>query len=724
MPNQSCSYCGLPTPVRQTDSETPVYCCLGCRIAAGIINDDRQSEWTVTRLGMAIFFTMNVMVFTLVLWTWNVHEIDPDARILAFRGILRYACLLFSTPVLILLGGPLVESTAAALRERRLTTDVLLLLGVAAAFGYSIAALYYDSPDVYFEVCCMILVAVTLGKWLEGTAKQKATNAIRSLCELLPTTARVQRNEHEIVTPIEQVAVGDQVRVLPGERIPFDGSVGGETCVVDEQLITGESLPVTKHHGDLLFAGSLNVSHELILTVTSPADHGTIARLVKAVEKATSTSCRSIRLADRLAAWFVPLIIASAIATFALHYGKGVQASLMAAVSVVLIACPCALGIATPMALWVAINSGARHGVLFRDGDAVIRLAKLRSLGLDKTGTVTTGDVRVVSERITANTNTSAVRDTAQQLARSSTHPLSRAIANGVHRIETALKLSNIQDHPGKGITAIALAPDGETEALLGSVSFAKESGYTIPMDLSGQLENATEHNAIVCFGWRQEVKALFLLQDTIRTESRGTIRELQKLGLLPIILTGDTAPRAAEMQQAIGIETIGELLPEDKAQKLAAMTRPVGMVGDGLNDAIALSSADVGIAMDCGADLSRESADVCLLGSTLAQLPWAIRLARATQQTVRRNLVWAIGYNAVGICFAMSGNLNPIIAAVAMVGSSLFVLTSSLALGVAFGSDDSVSHDLPSEASPNNSMPRVAAGEAIAMRPEVEMVP
>lgn len=699
MTTQPCTYCGLPTKTGDTvDSAVsstaaavpnsvadaaPVYCCLGCRIAAGITSHDSESEWTVTRLGMAIFFTMNVMVFTLVLWTWNVHDIEPDSRILAFRGILRYACLLFSTPVLILLGGPLIESSWHACRERRLTTDVLLLLGVAAAFGYSIAALALDSGDVYFEVCCMILVAVTLGKWLEGTAKQKATNAIRSLRDLLPKSVRRLVGDREDLVPIEVANVGDRLRVLPGERVPLDGSVTSASCVVDEQLITGESVPVEKGIGDTIYAGSLNLSHVAEVVVANAANDGTIARLMKAVEEATSIECQSIRLADRLAAWFVPGIFVASLATFAWHFQAGVQQALMASVAVVLIACPCALGIATPMALWVAINSAARRGVLFRSGEAAIGLSKLRSLGLDKTGTLTTGELEVVSILKSDATNLEDVRGIAATLARSSNHPLSVAIAAELSQVTPASDIVAIEDRAGKGVFATILR--SREPVFLGKRDWGEEMGFEMPADLDLQLREEQFENAVVCVGWANKIRAAFLLRDSARFDSLKTIEELKKLGLSLKILTGDTTARAAAMQRATGVTAISRLLPEDKVRELALMPSPVGMVGDGLNDALALNASDVGIALDCGADVSRETADVCLLGSTLAQLPWAIRLARSTQQTIRRNLVWAVGYNAVGIAFAMSGNLSPIIAAIAMVGSSLFVLTNSLALGMSF---------------------------------------
>ncbi len=741
---EPCAYCGLPTVVpaariaaeASKDNATAngdsrregVFCCLGCRIADGITSSDGadESRWAITRLGIAIFFSMNVMVFTLVLWTWNIHEVETSQQVVAFRTVLRYACLLFSAPVLILLGGPLLQAAVESIQRREFTTDILLLLGVVASFGYSVAALLTEAADVYFEVCCMILVAVTLGKWLEGTAKQRATKAIRSLRRLLPDTVRRLTvgespsldSEGDITSidcrfdlnceqeiPIGDVATGDVLRVLPGERIPVDARVVGGVAVVDEQVVTGESVPVCKEPGDRVYAGSLNQTYEAILRATGTAEHGTVARLIQAVEEATSAAnCRSIRLADQLAAWFVPLIAVVAAAAFVWHRPAGMQHAMMVSVSVTLIACPCALGIATPMALWVAINSAARRGIVFRNGDAVTKLASIRSIGLDKTGTLTDGKLQVVRRDIASGANEQDVDFVTRRVARASTHPLSRALLRAGHMVGLAAAkdppdrsefapITDLQDFPGLGMTARW----GDCTVTFGSLVFAEQRGLVVPDELlAGRAEEAVagEANAIVCVGWEGEVKAVYQLADQIRRESKQSIERLQSLGLRLVILTGDTHARAAAIQRATGVRAVGRLLPERKLEVLRELPGPAAMVGDGLNDAVSLASADVGIALDCGADVSRESADICLMGSTLKQLPFAIQLAVAARKTIRRNLVWAVGYNVVGVGFAVTGHLNPIIAAIAMVGSSLFVLTNSLVLGMSHDPSDAANLD------------------------------
>ena len=645
----------------------------------------------LTRLGLAIFFTMNVMVFTLVLWTWNVQRFGDEVRIETFREVLRYACLLFSAPVLLLLGGPLLESCIDSLRNRQFTTDVLLLCGVVAAFTYSVISLLLGFPEVYFEVACMILVAVTLGKWLEATAKLKATQSLRSLRHLLPETARRMVDGQESAVPLEEISPGDVLRVLPGERLPVDCKLQTGICMVDEQVVTGESMPRSRNIGETLYGGTLNCSGELTVCATTSADSGTIARMVAAVQEASAAKCRSIRAADRLAAWFVPLITIAAAIAFYLQFANGIQNALMASLSVILIACPCALGLATPLALWVAITTAARNGILFRNGDAVVDLSKLRSIAFDKTGTLTTGSIQFSHYDIPDDRPSESVRPLALRLASASTHPLSNAIAAELASESNMAStfggagqvIADIVDHAGKGVTA-QLVPHSfggaAGEVLLGSVRFAKSRGFTVPESMASDID-AHHSGAVVCLAWGKRVRAVFYFEEELRTGALDTLKNLREQNLQLTILTGDRESQARRMEQLTGIRTVGELLPEEKAKSLHQLPRPVGMVGDGINDSIALARADVGIAMDCGADVSRDAADVCLVGNTLDNLSWAIMLARSTRAAIRTNLFWAVAYNVVGIAFAISGHLNPIIAAAAMVASSLFVLANSLRL-------------------------------------------
>ncbi len=364
---RACSYCGLPVvggsrrqrPTDDTGPTLPIYCCLGCRFAASIAQEKAetgQARWTITCLGLAIFFSMNVMVFTLALWSWDVYDFAQTEAASKLRELLRFASLMFTAPVVVLLVGPLVESAFASLKQLRITSDLLLLAGVVASFVYSVLSLIRNDQHVYFEVTCMILVAVTLGRWLEATGKLKASQALQSLQRLLPETARHLGTGREIVIPLDDVQVSDLLRVLPGERIPVDGVIERQSATIDEQIVTGESQPVFKQPGDTAYGGTLNLECELVLRVTATAKEGTIQRLIEAVNDAAASKGHEQRLADALASWFVPAVSVIALATLASHwYHADFRTGLMSSLSVVLIACPCALGIATPLAVWAAL---------------------------------------------------------------------------------------------------------------------------------------------------------------------------------------------------------------------------------------------------------------------------------------------------------------------------------------------------------------------------------
>lgn len=645
---------------------------------------------TLTRLGLAIFFAMNVMVCTLALWSYEVYDVAGEtAASGTLFELLRYATLLCAIPVVLLLGGPLAESCWTNLRQRRPTTDILLLLGVLAAFGYSLLSLWTGGRHIYFEVACMILVAVTLGRWLEATGKMRASQALHSLNKLLRDTARVVRGTSEVEVPLDQIQPGDLLRVLPGERLPADGVITGTPGVVDDQIITGESLPREKLLGESVYGGSLVVGRPMIVRVTAKTQDGTLQRMIRAVEEAAATQCREQRLADKLAVWFVPLVTLIALSTFVAHWNReDFTAGLLAALAVVLIACPCALAIATPMALWAAISTAARQQVLFRHGDALSRLAKVDTICFDKTGTLTQGSMEFVGCCCAKEASPQEVASIARALASSSTHPLSEAILRTFPNTDIPdMTFQHWQSFSGRGV-----AGTSETGAryYLGSKRFTAEAGLKIPPSLQSRLDELTlSSHSMVYVGWNDRVQGVILFRESLRDEAATAVRALRAQGIDLRIITGDREARATAIQAQLDVPTLGNQLPTEKhatIQSLQQDCRTVAMVGDGINDAPALAAADVGISMGCGADISRDAADVCLLGDDLTRLPWATNLARATIKTVRRNLFWAFAYNSVGIGLAAAGMLNPILAAVAMVGSSLFVIASSLRLTVAFG--------------------------------------
>jgi heavy metal translocating P-type ATPase len=692
---QVCAFCGLPAPRSWwgAAAEGPAYCCYGCRFAASVAGADGHEadvRGLFTRLGLAIFCTMNVMAFTMALWSGDVYGGGDDSKLArTLHDIFRYLSMLFALPVFWSLGLPLLENAWDSLKRGIANIDVLLVAGVAASFAYSAWSVFRGDGPIYFEVGCAVLVLVTLGRWLEATGKAQASRSLEQLEKLLPETVCVLGDEGEVVKPRVDAAVGDCLRVRAGERIPCDGVLIGPAAHLDEQLLTGESAARIKEPGDPVYAGTLNLDADLRLRVTSPPAQGALARLVRLVRQAEESKGRHEQYADRVAHWFLPLVAVLALGAAVYHGINDVTAGMLAGLSVVLIACPCALGIATPLAIWTALGSAAQHRILFKSGETLERLAYVQHICFDKTGTLTTGFPVVEELTVAAGDDPDACRRWAAALVDASRHVYSSAIAaflneHGAPVVESG---SAVETKPGRGL--MLQAPDAPASpGLLGSERWMAELGVTVPDELRAAFDAARERGlAIVCLAWGGRVRGVFTLAEEWRPEADATVRELRGMGIELTILSGDQAAGAVAWGRAHGIETRIGLLPEDKLQYLDEQRRRsqiVAMVGDGINDSPALAGSDVAIALGCGADVSRDAAGVCLLDNDLRNIPRAIQLARRTVRIVRQNLFWAFAYNVVGIGLACAGNLNPVLAAAAMMLSSVFVLVNSLRLQMA----------------------------------------
>ena len=709
-----CDHCQLPLPTpwwsrdRAEARDGPQYCCFGCQVAAAISlerGDRGAARSALTRLGLAVFFTMNVVAFTMALWTTDVYGVEEPTRLAtALHGLFRYVALLFAAPVLLLLGGPLIDSAVRELRRGVLSTDILLASGVAAAFAFSAVSVVRGSGPVYFEVGCVVLVMVTLGRWLEATGKQRATDALERLEKLLPEFVRRVRHGCEEFAPITALTRGDILRVLPGERFPADGRLMQNNAFVNEHVLTGESQPVLKQPGDPLLGGTLNLDGDLTLEVTAAGTSGTLARLIEMVRAAHRSKGVHEQLADRASRWFFPAVSAMALVTIAGHtLTSGFERGVMAGLAVVLISCPCALGLATPLAVWTAMGRAASAQVLFRSGDALERLAAIRAIRFDKTGTLTTGKPRVAAfhagetERRTALARASA-------LASASGHALSHAIVAYADDPVPSEGLSGIRAHAGLGVSGVVGAAG--QRCLLGSARFMAEHGLRLSAELEEQAETAGARGQSLAFvGWEGAVRGLFLFDEDVRPSALPAVDRLRAMGLDLGILTGDHPARGQALATQFGLPVDAGLLPSDKVSAIRQAQARFGalaMVGDGINDAPALAASDVGVALGCGTDLSRDSALVCLLGDDLERLPWAIDLARRTVNVIRGNLAWAFGYNTVGVVCAAFGWLNPALAALLMVGSSVLVIVNSLRLGDAGSAErssaDATTADAPSD--------------------------
>jgi len=703
LPRRSvCDYCELPLPTTRRggaaavpEPEQALYCCLGCRIAAAIAlekGEDGVPRTMLARLGLSIFFTMNVMAFTMALWTTDVYGTTeaPTTLAMTLNGLFRYLVLLFSLPVLLLLGLPLFDHAWNGLRRGVLSTDWLLASGVAAAFSLSFLSVFRGRGPIYFEVGCVILVLTTFGRWLEATGKRKASAALDALARLLPDQVRRIRDGQEQLVPREEIEVDDQLRVLPGERFPADGRVDCHAGLVDEHVLTGESRPVLKETGDRILGGTLNLDGDLTIRVTEVGDRGTLARVVEMVRVARESKGRYQRLADRVASRFVPAVSAIALVAVGAHWALGsLERGLWVGLAVSLIACPCALGLAAPLAVWSALGNAAGQRVLFRSGEALERLADIVAVRFDKTGTLTTGAATVSQFVLEHADLLETTLAQAAALAEVSPHAMSQAIVQFAlaRHVAPSDDVSEVRMVPGKG--AIGTTAPSHSRIVLGSSRFLIEQGLLPGSGVGSVLRDAESRGLpVTLVGWDSEVRGLFVFDEEWRPAASAVIHWLIRAGLDVGVLTGDHAARGRLIASQLGVVVESELLP---AQKVAAIDRarrvlgPVSMIGDGINDAPALSASDVGIALGCGTDVSRDSASICLLGDDLSRIPWSIELARRTRRVIHWNLIWAFGYNSVGVACAVLGWLNPALAAFLMVASGSLVTINSLRLGRPF---------------------------------------
>ncbi len=684
----ACEFCHLPVRTAAAGESGRAFCCYGCRLAADITHargEAGQVNWMLTRLGVAVFLSMSVMMLSMYLYRQQglVDGGAPSEVAALLADLMRYACLLFATPVLFILGVPILVSAIDQARQRIWSTDALVVLGVAAAFVYSFASTFRGGGDTYFETGCAILVFLTLGRWLEARGRLRASGEIGSLASLTPERVTIDCDGEMRVVPAAEVRRGDLLVLAAGDRIPADGRIESGRAHVDEQIVSGESRPVVKEPGDPVVAGSLNLDGALRVRATATGSDSTLGRLAALLDDALRSKGRFERLTERLAAAFVPVTVTLAVTAGGLvGRREGAAAGLMASLAVLLIACPCALGLATPLAVWVALGRLASRRVLIRGGEALEALARVRAMCFDKTGTLTSGAPRVVAFDAAGAVPEADAVAIAAGLAATSRHVLSRAIRSyAADRGIPARPIEAARTEPGRGVFGTA----AEGDVLLGNIALMRERGVAVDSPVEGILHQyAAADHTVSLLAVAGRIAGVFAFSETLRPTARAALAALHSDRLSAVVLTGDSAARGASIASALNVEVRSELSPADKLAAIAAMRAShgaVAMVGDGLNDAPALAAADVGIALGCGADLTRETATVCLLGDDPALVPWLIRVARRTVRTIRVNLFWAFSYNLVGVGLAMTGRLSPVFAAGAMVASSLLVVANSLRL-------------------------------------------
>jgi P-type Cu+ transporter len=588
-------------------------------------------------------------------------------------------------------GAPVYQRAWRAARHRTTNMHTLVALGTLAAFGYSAVATLWPAlltrhhirPDLYYDSVLFILGFLLLGNWMETRARKRALDAVRTLAELEPSQARILKDGRELSVPTATVLPEDVVILRPGERIPVDGIVLRGITSVDESLLTGESQPVAKSVGDTLIAGSLNYDGALEYRATAIGAESRLGQILRLVEQAQSSRAPMQQLADRVSAIFVPSIIALAVATFVIWSFFDVSRAFAIAVAVLVVACPCAMGLAVPAALTVAIGRGAQLGVLFKGGEALERLAHVDTVLFDKTGTLTEGKPSVVAVLPAAGWTEDRLLQLAASAEQHSEHPLARAVLQAAEaRGLTLLPIDGFKAQPGRGLEATV----NGASVLAGNARLMQERGITIP-ELPAEPGSTVLH--ITHAG---AYAGTLVCRDALRDDAISTLRALNELHLRPIMLTGDTAVAAQPLADALGIrEVYAGLSPEQKLEQIRELQQQgarVLMVGDGINDAAAIAQADSGIGMGTGTELAREAGDAILLHSDLAAIVAALKLARATRRIMKQNLGWAAGYNllavplAAGVLWAAFGILlSPAVAAAAMALSSVSVLLNSLRL-------------------------------------------
>lgn len=565
-----------------------------------------------------------------------------------------------------------------SIKSKAMNMDVLVVMGTSAAYFYSIYNWYVGHDHFYFESSAMIITLVLLGKMLELRAKSKTGEALMKLMDLAPKEVTVIVDGNTFKKSAKDVKLGDVLLIRPGENISGDGDIVQGKTTVDESMLTGESIPVDKNVGDKVYQGTLNLNGSIEVKVTTNMTETGLSKIIKMVEEAQNQKAPVQRLADKVASIFVPTVIGIAILTFLLHrvFGSDVEKSLISAVSVLVIACPCSLGLATPTAIMVGTGKAANEGILIRDAKALENAEKLTAVALDKTGTITKGKPDVV-DMINIKGDKGINRSILYSMEVNSEHPIAMAIVDYFHDNPPKKINGSFINIEGRGVGFKIL--DKNYYAL--SIKSIKELGIQIEEDIRKQMRPEVTYVGLV---EENELNMLVGLVDEIKEDSIESIRFLHDMGLKTVMITGDNEKVAQKIAGLAGIDKYyAEVLPEEKVLKVKELmeTEVVGMVGDGINDAPALATANIGFAMGTGTDIAIDSGDITLVGGSLKSVARAIDVSKKTMKTIKQNLFWAFFYNVVGIPIAALGILNPMIAGAAMAFSSVSVVTNSLRL-------------------------------------------
>ncbi|MDQ7028458.1 MAG: cation-translocating P-type ATPase [Ardenticatenia bacterium] len=635
-----------------------------------------EAEALFERLLVAGVFVMHIMLISAMLYARELLGMSGgESRWL--EDFFRLMLLLASVPVLVLLGWPVLRSGAAGLLSRQPNMHALIALGALAAWGLSARNMLAGVPHVYFDTAAMLLFLVTVGRWLEARAQERGEEAIERLRAHLPTAATWISPDGPKQVSVDDVRPGMRLLVRSGEHVPADGVVASGAGEVDESLVTGEPLPRLRGVGEMVLAGTRNVEGHFEMIVQAVGPKTAVGHMVRLLHEALWSRSPAQRLADHVAAVLVPGAVVLAALTFLLwQRAAGTEVALMNALSVLLITCPCALGIATPLALWRALGEASTHGVLVRDGGVIEQLAGVRSVFFDKTGTITGQSLEVQDLIVDPTTSAREVWAHVAALEAMSHHPVAEALRRAA-ATTLPLPVTDRESVPGSGVRG---AVNGR-RAWVGNARLAAEERATLPSALITWADQWHQKGALVVYvGWDRRARAAVALAERLRADAVSALSTLRALGLQVSVLSGDPSAEA-RWKDRLPVPVHAGLTPHEKVAHLRAAGPGTLMVGDGANDGPALAAADVGVALGQATDVAHSAADVILLTDRLNAVAALVRLARATRRTVRQNLAWAFAYNAVGLSLAVAGQLHPLWAALAMVLSSTFVTANAMHL-------------------------------------------
>ena len=630
----------------------------------------KEKDYYKSRFLMGSIFAVPAFIFGMVFMWLKIPIQNID-----------YIMWALATPVQFFVGFQFYKGAWHALKNKTANMDSLVSLGTSAAYFFSVYTVIYNpGTGQYFETSAILITLVILGKWLEAIAKGKTTDAIKKLINLAPKMAIVKKGDKEIETPIMGIIEGDIIIIKPGDKIPVDGIIVQGNSTIDESIVTGESLPVEKKKGDRVISASINKHGSFEFRATQVGDKTTLQQMIKLIEEAQEKKAPIQRFADIVSAYFVPVIIIISIITFISWrlIGEDVNVSLLASVAVLVIACPCALGLATPTAIMVGSGKGAQNGILIKGGDALETACKLNSVIFDKTGTITKGEPEVTEIINITKLNTLEI---AASLEKTSEHPLADAIVKKGKKEK--IKFNDVIDFkaiPGHGI----FGKMQKKEFYLGNSRLMKKQKIDLSKYKNEIEKLELQGKTVMMLSNNKELLGIIAVADTVRETSKEAVERLHKLKIKVFMITGDNKNVALAIAKQVGIKNVfSEVLPSEKLDYVKKLQKQgiVAMVGDGINDAPALAQADIGIAMGSGTDVAMETGNIILMRNDIRDVPKAIHLSKMTMSKIKQNMFWALFYNSLGIPLAALGFLSPIIAGAAMALSSVSVVTNSLLL-------------------------------------------